>query len=128
MSPDITMADAITSLVVQKRAVGYKYAAEARVLARFAVFCHSEFPALARPGLGRGMAFGRPAARGHPGDPAGLGRAGPGVGPVASPPRRAGLCPAQRRATAARPLRPTRLHRPGTGRAVRTDGPLPVLC
>ena len=49
MSPDITMADAITALVEQKRAVGYKYAAEARVLARFAAFCHSEFPALAVP-------------------------------------------------------------------------------
>jgi len=43
------MADAITALVEQKRAVGYKYAAEARVLARFAAFCHSEFPALAVP-------------------------------------------------------------------------------
>src|SRR2546429_9578667 len=49
MSPDITMADAITALVEQKRAVGYKYAAEARVLARFAAFCHSQFPGLAVP-------------------------------------------------------------------------------
>ncbi len=49
MSTDTTMADAITALVEQKRAVGYKYAAEARVLARFAAFCHSEFPALAVP-------------------------------------------------------------------------------
>jgi integrase/recombinase XerD len=49
MSTDITMADAITALVEQKRAVGYKYAAEARVLARFAAFCHSEFPALVAP-------------------------------------------------------------------------------
>ena len=44
MSTDITMADAITALVEQKRAVGYKYAAEARVLARFAALCHREFP------------------------------------------------------------------------------------
>src|SRR5205823_8116225 len=43
------MGVAITALVEQKRAVGYKYAAEARVLARFAAFCHSEFPALAVP-------------------------------------------------------------------------------
>src|SRR5213592_2603803 len=49
MSPEVTMSDAITSLVADKRAVGYKYAAEARVLARFAAFCHSEFPGLAVP-------------------------------------------------------------------------------
>jgi integrase len=49
MSPDFTMSDAITSLVAEKRAVGYKYAAEARVLARFAAFCRSEFPSLAVP-------------------------------------------------------------------------------
>jgi integrase/recombinase XerD len=49
MSTDITMADAITALVTQKRAVGYKYAAEARVLARFAAFCRSEFPGLEAP-------------------------------------------------------------------------------
>ena len=29
MSPDITLTDAITALVAEKRAVGYKYAAEA---------------------------------------------------------------------------------------------------
>jgi len=49
MSADITMTDAITALVAQKRAVGYKYAAEQRVLARFAAFCHSEFPGLDAP-------------------------------------------------------------------------------
>lgn len=49
MSPDITLADAITALVAEKRAVGYKYDAEQRVLARFAAFCHREFPALAVP-------------------------------------------------------------------------------
>jgi integrase/recombinase XerD len=49
MSTDITMADAITALVAQKRAVGYKYATEARVLARFAAFCRAEFPGLAVP-------------------------------------------------------------------------------
>jgi integrase/recombinase XerD len=49
MSTDITMADAITALVTQKRAVGYKYASEERVLARFAAFCRSEFPGLDVP-------------------------------------------------------------------------------
>jgi integrase/recombinase XerD len=49
MSPGITMADAITALVEQKRAVGYKYAAEARVLARFETFCRNEFPGLQAP-------------------------------------------------------------------------------
>lgn len=49
MSADITMTDAITALVAQKRAVGYKYAAEERVLARFAAFCRSEFPGLGAP-------------------------------------------------------------------------------
>jgi integrase len=49
MSTDITMTDAITALVAEKRAVGYKYAAEERVLARFAAFCRSEFPALRAP-------------------------------------------------------------------------------
>ena len=49
MSTGITMADAITALVEQKRATGYKYAAEARVLARFETFCHGEFPGLQAP-------------------------------------------------------------------------------
>ena len=50
MNPAITMAEAITALVTEKRAVGYKYTAEERVLARFAVFCHGEFPGLQAPG------------------------------------------------------------------------------
>ena len=49
MSPDITLADAITALVAEKRAVGYKYAGEERVLARFAAFCRSRFPGLGAP-------------------------------------------------------------------------------
>jgi integrase len=44
-----TLADAIAALVTQKRAVGYKYTAEQRVLARFAAFCRAEFPALVAP-------------------------------------------------------------------------------
>jgi integrase/recombinase XerD len=49
MSADNTMTDAITALVAEKRAVGYQYAAEERVLARFAAFCRSEFPGLGVP-------------------------------------------------------------------------------
>ena len=49
MSPGITMAGAITALVTEKRAVGYKYDAEERVLARFAAFSGSQFPGLDAP-------------------------------------------------------------------------------
>src|SRR5258708_2400663 len=49
MSPAITMAGAITALVTEKRATGYKYDAEERVLARFAAFSASEFPGLEAP-------------------------------------------------------------------------------
>jgi integrase/recombinase XerD len=46
MSPMITLADAITGLVAEKRALGYKYVSEERALARFEVFCAGEFPGL----------------------------------------------------------------------------------
>ena len=46
MSAAITLADAIAALVGEKRAVGYKYDAEARVLARFEAFTRREFPGL----------------------------------------------------------------------------------
>lgn len=46
MSAGIALSEAITALVGEKRAVGYKYHAEARVLARFEAFCRSEFPRL----------------------------------------------------------------------------------
>ena len=49
MSPAITMTGAITALVAEKRATGYKYDAEERVLARFAAFSASEFPGLEAP-------------------------------------------------------------------------------
>jgi integrase/recombinase XerD len=49
MSADSTLTDAITALVAQKRAVGYKYASEERVLARFAAFSQDQFPGLAAP-------------------------------------------------------------------------------
>jgi integrase/recombinase XerD len=46
MTAEIVLADAITALVAQKRAVGYKYVSEERVLARFEAFCRGEFPGL----------------------------------------------------------------------------------
>ena len=49
MSPAVTMAGAITALVAEKRAVGYKYDAEERVLARFAAFSAGQFPGLEAP-------------------------------------------------------------------------------
>ena len=44
MSAGLILAEAITALVAEKRAVGYKYHAEAQVLARFEAFNRSEFP------------------------------------------------------------------------------------
>ncbi|MGH3494603.1 MAG: tyrosine-type recombinase/integrase [Sciscionella sp.] len=49
MSPEITMDSAITGLVAEKRAVGYKYVAEERALCRFRAFCCAEFPGLDAP-------------------------------------------------------------------------------
>ena len=49
MNSEITMDSAIMALVTEKRAVGYKYVAEERVLARFAAFCCAEFPGLEAP-------------------------------------------------------------------------------
>jgi len=49
MTSGITMAEAITAVVTEKRAVGYKYAAEEQVLARFAALCCAEFPGLDAP-------------------------------------------------------------------------------
>ena len=46
MSAAITLADAIAALVGEKRAVGYKYDAEQRVLARFEAFSRDQFPEL----------------------------------------------------------------------------------
>jgi integrase len=42
----LSLARAITALAAEKRAVGYKYDAEERVLARFEAFCREEFPGL----------------------------------------------------------------------------------
>ncbi len=49
MSAAITLGDAVTALVAGKRAVGYKYDAEEKVLARFAAFCRAEFPGAEAP-------------------------------------------------------------------------------
>jgi integrase/recombinase XerD len=49
MTADITLADAITALVTEKRAIGYKYCAEAQILARFEAFTRAQFPDLAAP-------------------------------------------------------------------------------
>ena len=42
----MNLASAITALAAEKRAVGYKYDAEERVLTRFEAFCRAEFPVL----------------------------------------------------------------------------------
>ena len=46
MSAGVTLSEAIAAVVGEKRAVGYKYDAEARVLARFEAFSRREFPGL----------------------------------------------------------------------------------
>ncbi|HEY6424629.1 MAG TPA: tyrosine-type recombinase/integrase [Pseudonocardiaceae bacterium] len=46
MSAGVTLSEAITALVSEKRALGYKYDAEARVLARFEAFHRREFAGL----------------------------------------------------------------------------------
>jgi hypothetical protein len=40
------LAGAMSALVTEKRAVGYKYDAEERVLTRFEAFCRTGFPGL----------------------------------------------------------------------------------
>jgi integrase len=42
----MSLAAAITALAAEKRAVGYKYDAEERILARFEAFCREVFPGL----------------------------------------------------------------------------------
>ena len=46
MSTVVTLPDAIAALVAEKHAVGYKYDAQARVLARFEAFSRSQFPGM----------------------------------------------------------------------------------
>ena len=63
MSPAITMTEAITALVTEKRATGYKYHAEERVLTRFAVFAAAWFPGQQAPTRGSVEAWIAPARR-----------------------------------------------------------------
>jgi len=49
VSPAMTMTGAISALVAEKRATGYKYDAEERVLTRFAAFSAARFPGLEAP-------------------------------------------------------------------------------
>ena len=44
MSAAITLAEAISGLVCEKRALGYKYVSEERALARFEAFCAERVP------------------------------------------------------------------------------------
>jgi len=46
MSAHVSLAEAISGLVCEKRALGYMYVCEERVLARFGAFSASEFPGL----------------------------------------------------------------------------------
>ena len=128
MSPGITMAGAITALVAEKRAVGYKYDAEERVLARFAAFSASQFPGLDAPARASVEAW-ITSARERGVKLATLqGLAAPVRELARWLGRRGGLArPARRDAAQARPLRPAHLHRPGTGGPVRPDRPLPLL-
>lgn len=48
-SSPFTLTEAITALVTEKRAVGFKYVTEERVLTRFAAFCRTEFGVLDAP-------------------------------------------------------------------------------
>jgi hypothetical protein len=129
VSPEITMADAITALVAEKRTIGYKYGTEERVLSRFLAFCCARFPGLDAPSEASVEAWGRccPKARGQAGDLADVGGTLAGFGPLARAPRRARLRPAPRRAAQTRSLRPAHLHRRGAGGPVRPDRPLQLL-
>ena len=46
MNGAMSLASAVAALAAEKRAVGYKYDAEERVLARFETFCQEEWPGL----------------------------------------------------------------------------------
>ena len=130
MSADITLTDAITALVAEKRAVGLQI----RRRGAGAGPVRGVLPPASSPGwqapTQASVEAWIAAARRRGVTPATLqrlGRAGPGAGPLAGPPGRGGLRPARRGAAPPRPLRPAHLHRPGTGGPVRPDRPLPLL-
>ena len=130
MSAAITLADAITALVAEKRAVGYKYDAEAAGAGPV----RGVLPPASSPGWTRltraSVEAWIAAARRRGVTPATLqGLAAPVRELARWLGRRGvdGLRPARRGAAQARPLRPAHLHRPGTGGAVRPDRPLPLL-
>ena len=120
MSAAVSLAEAISGLVCEKRALGYKYVSEERALARFEAFCASEFPGLdtvTRASVEAWIA----AARGRAVKPATVINL---IAPVRELARWLGrrgieayLLPV-RGASQAGPLHPARLHRPGAGGAV----------
>ena len=90
MSAEITLASAITGLVTEKRALGYKYASEERALAPLRRVLRQRV-SRSRDGhasVGRGVDRLRPAAGGEAGDREQPDRAGQRASPLASPPRR----------------------------------------
>jgi integrase/recombinase XerD len=123
MASDMTLGDAITALVAEKRAVGYKYTAEAKLLARFEAFCREQFPGLVTPTQVSVEAW-ISSARQRGVTPSTLqGLVAPvrelarwlgrrGVHAYVLP---AGVLPQ------AGPLHPVHLHRPGTGSPVRPN-------
>jgi integrase/recombinase XerD len=128
MSPAVTMPEAITALVTEKRATGYKYDAEERVLTRFAAFCAGEFPGQQAPTRASVEAW-IAAARRRGVTPATLHSLAAPVRELARWLGRRGVAayvlPA-RALPPPRPLRPAHLHRPGPGGPVRPNRPLPL--
>ncbi len=129
MTAGITLAEAITALVAEKRAVGYKYVTEERALARFEAFCRIEFPelvALKRVSVEAWVTG--PRRRGViPATLQGLAAPVRELAPLAGPPRHCRLRAARRRVAPALAVRPAHLHRPGIGGAVHPNRPLPLL-
>ena len=113
--------------MAEKRAVGYKYDAEARVLARFEEFNRREFPGLDTLTEASVHAW-IAAARGRRRRPATLaGLVAPVREPLAGWAAAVPGLPAPGGAAQAHPVRPAHLHRRRTGGAVRPDRPLSLL-
>jgi hypothetical protein len=120
MGGRVSLAEAISGLVSEKRALGYKYVSEEPALARFEAFSASEFPGVdtvTRASVEAWIA----AARARAVKPATVINL---IAPVRELARWLGrrgieayLLPV-RGAPQAGPLHPARLHRPGAGGAV----------